>query len=181
MMRQMANISFGLKNLKEGEKVLCFTQNQIFFDPVFKINWTGSGKSVFNFDATYFEQRMINEQSKVIINDYRTRLLNKEVKKKIEENYLPIQTGDILIPGFKVEPKNILEKKIWIEGYYYSPTLSLEINGKRIESNFVRLKQERYRFKNNSNRYIFLVYIFNKEKFLEDSSAHPQLSFSGKY
>ncbi len=175
MMRQMANISFSLKNLKEDDKVLCFTGNQVFFDPVFKINWEGGGKPIYDIDATFFEQRMINEQCKVIINDYRTRVLNKEIKDKIGENYLSAKTGDILIPGFKIGPKENLEKEIWIEGYYYSPTLSLEIDGRKIEGNLVRLEQKRYRIKNNSNRQVVLVYIFDRERFLKDSSGHVGL------
>ena len=172
MMRQMTNVSFCLKNLNDVDKVLCFTQNQIFFDPVFKVNWEVGGKPLYNYEAIFFEQEMIKQQCKIIINDYRTKLLRKEVKKKIEENYLPIKAGDILIPGFKIEPKELLDKKIWIEGYYYSPTVSLEIDGKKIESNLVKLEQKKYRIVNNSNRQVFMVYIFDRDKFIKGSSDY---------
>ncbi len=172
MMRQIANISFCLENLREDDRVLSFTQNQIFFDPVLKIGNEECGKRIYDYDATCFEKRMIGQQCKVIINDHRTKLLNKEIKEKIEENYVPIKIGDILIPGFKIGPKEMFEKKIWIEGYYYSPTTSLEIDGKKIEGNLVKLEQKRYRIKNNSNRQVVLVYIFDREKFLKDSFDH---------
>ena len=172
MMRQMANVSFCLKNLKEDDEVLCFTQNQIFFDPIFKVNWEVGGKPIYNYEALFVEQAMIKQQCKIIINDYRTRLLNEKTKEKIGENYLPIKTGDILIPGFKIGPKQVFDKKIWIEGYYYSPTVSLEIDGKKIESNLVKLEQKKYRIVNNSNRQVFLVYIFDRDKFLNGSSDY---------
>ena len=172
MMHQIANISFCIENLKGDEKVLCFTQNQIFFDPVLKVNWEVSAKPVYDYDPTFFEQKMISQQCKVIINDYRTKLLNNEIKKKIAENYLPTKTGDIFIPGFKIEPNAVFDKKIWIEGYYYSPTTSLEMDGEKIESNLIKLVQKEYQIKNNSNRKVFLVYIFNRDKFVKKSSGH---------
>lgn len=172
MMRQMANVSFCLKNLKKDDKVLCFTQNQIFYDPVFKVNWKVDEKPIYNYEAIFVEQVMIKQQCKVIINDYRTRLLNEEIKERIGKNYLPIKTGDILIPGFKIEPKQVFDKKIWIEGYYYSPTVSLEIDGKKIESNLVKLEQKKYRIANNSNRQVFMVYIFDRDKFIKGSSDY---------
>jgi hypothetical protein len=175
MMRQMENISFCLESLKQGEKVLCFTQNQIYFDPVLKMSWQGGGKAIWEYDAVFFEQKMIKKQCKVIINDYRTRLLNKEIKEKIVENYLPIKTGDILIPGLKIGPKESFEKKIWIEGYYYNPTGSLEIDGKKIGEGLIKLKQKEYIFHNTSSRSLFLFYIFNKKRFLNNSSINKNL------
>ena len=163
MTRQMENISFCLYHLKSNEKVLCFTQNQIFFDPVLKTTDEECGGRFYDYDAICFEQKMISQQCKVIINDYRTKLLNKEIKKKIRENYLSIQVGDILIPGFKIAPKKILEKRVWIEGYYYSPTLSLNIDGEKISSHLIKLKQKRYRFSNTSSNALFLLYIFGNE------------------
>lgn len=119
-------------------------------------------KRIYDYDATCFEQRMIGQQCKVIINDYRTRLLNKEIKKKIKENYIPIKIGDILIPGFKIRPKENFEKKIWIEGYYYSPTLSLKIDGREITKKIFELKQKKYLFYNSATRPVFLVHVFNQ-------------------
>ena len=172
MTDQMDNVSFCLTNLEKDDKVLCFSQNQIFFDPVFKINWGAGGKPLYNYEAMFFEQGMIKEQCKVIINDYRTKLLPKEVKKVIEENYLPIKTGNILIPGFRIEPKELLDKKIWIEGYYYIPTVSLEINGEKIKSNLIHLEQKKYRIENHSNRQVFMIYIFDTITFLKGSSGY---------
>ena len=169
MMHQMDNASFCLTNLEKDDKILCFTQNQIFFDPVFKVSWEENARRIYDYDAMYFTQTMIDQQCKVIINDYRTKLLPNEIKKKIGENYLPIKTGDILIPGFKVEPKTFIEKTIWIEGNYYSPILSLEVDGKTIGENVIELKQKNYTFFNPLTQPLVLWYIFNKERFLQNS------------
>jgi hypothetical protein len=171
MMRQMDNITFCLENLKNDDKVLCFTGNQIFFEPVFKIDWEEGGTPIYDYDPTFFENKMINEQCKVIINDYRTGLLSEKVKKKIRENYLPVNNGDIFVPGLTLEPGETIDKKVWIEGYYYSPIISLEIDQKKIESKLIKLEQRRYRIKNNTNRRISLIYIFDKDKFLTDSTV----------
>lgn len=172
MMRQMANVSFCLKNLKEDEKVLCFTQNQIFFDPVFRVSWGENARRIYAYEAISFTQTMIDQQCRVIINDYRTKLLPNEITKKIKENYLPIKAGDILIPGFKIRSKEGFDKKIWIEGYYYSPTTSLEIDGKKIESNLIKLERKKYRIINNSDCQVLVVYIFDRDKFLKGSSSY---------
>lgn len=168
-MHQMDNVSFCLTNLKKDDKVLCFTQNQIFFDPVFTVSWEENARRIFDYDAMYFTQTMIDQQCKVIINDYRTKLLPNKIKKKIGENYLPIKTGDILIPGFKVEPKTFIKKTIWIEGNYYNPILSLKVDGKTIGENVIELKQQNYTFFNPLTRPFFIWYIFNKENFLQHS------------
>jgi hypothetical protein len=167
MMRQMANVSFCLNNLKEDEKVLCFTQNQIFFDPVFKINWERGGKPIWEYGADWFEERMIGEQCKVIINDYRTRLLNKEVKEKIKLNYLAAETGDILVPGFVIGPRELCTRKVWIAGDYYSPTRSLEVDGEKMTNNLIHLAQKEYTFHNITDRYVTVVYIFDKARVLK--------------
>jgi len=164
MISQMENISFCLDNLEENDKVLCFTQNQIYFDPVIKMSRQGKRKAIWDYDAVFFEQRMISQQCKVIINDYRTRLLGKGIRDKIEENYLNIKVGDILIPGFKIAPEKSINKDIWIEGDYYSPTTLLEIDGKYIDNKVFHLRSREYRFRNTSARPIFLVYIFDKDK-----------------
>ena len=168
---QIDNISFCLDYLKPDDKVLCFTQNQIFFDQVLKTTNDDCGRLFYEFEADCFERRMIAEQCKVIINDCRTRLLNHEIQERIRENYFTTRIGNILIPGFKVGPKMTLEKKIWIKGYYYSPTLSLEIDGENIKDNVLELRQKKCVFYNGANNPIFLIYIFDKEKFINDFSA----------
>lgn len=167
MARQMANVSFCLENLQREEKVLCFSQNQVFFDPVLMMNWFGTEKHIWDYDPDWFEQRMVGEQCRVIINDYRTGLLNSEVKEKIKQNYITIKTGDILIPGFVISPGQSYVKKIWIAGDYYSPTTSLEIDGKKIGSNVMYLEQKDYEFHNATDRYVSLVYIFDKARVLK--------------
>jgi hypothetical protein len=165
---QLDNISFCLASLDPDDKVLCFSQNQIFFDTILTISNTECGDLIYEYDADCFEKRMIIEQCKVIINDYYTGLLSNEIQTRIRDNYFTTRIGNILIPGFRIDPKMTLEKKIWIEGCYYSPTLSMEIDGKKIQENVVELKQEKYVFHNDTNNFIFLIYIFDKEKFLND-------------
>jgi len=121
-----------LENLKEDDRVLCFTQNQIFFDPLLMISNEECGKTTYDYDAICFEQRMISQQCKVIINDDRTKLLNREIQERIRQNYLHTKIGDILIPSFKIPPsRKAFKKKIWIKGDYYCPTKLLEIDGKK--------------------------------------------------
>jgi hypothetical protein len=163
MAKQVENISFCLNNLREGEKVLCFTQNQIFFDPVLRLRNDECGKTLYDYDTVCFEEKMINQQCKIVINDYRTKLVSQEMKDKIKENYLAIGTSDILVPGFKIPPGKTLNKEIWIKGYYYSPSLSLSIDGRQIRGNVIKLKQKRYLFRNITNSPIFLVYVFKRQ------------------
>jgi hypothetical protein len=163
--RQTNNISFALAHLQKEDKVLCFTQNQLFFDPVLNMKDAECGRFL-TYDADCFEKRMIAEQCKVIINDYRTSLLNKEIKEKIKANYISAGAGDILIPGIAIPGKGHYVKKVWIRGDYYSPTRSLMINGKKIENNLIHLDKKEYVFANASNRTIMLVYIFDKKNIL---------------
>jgi hypothetical protein len=164
--RQLSNISFCLANLQKDDKVLSFTQNQIFFDPVFKMSDKDCGARFFDYDADCFEKKMINDQCKVIINDYRTSLFNRKVKDKIRANYFSTKMGDILVPGFQIPKEGLYLKKVWIRGDYYSPTRSLKINGKKIENNLIHLDQKEYVFRNTSKRTIMLVYIFDKKNIL---------------
>jgi hypothetical protein len=164
--RQLSNISFCLANLEKDDKVLSFTQNQIFFDPVFKMTDKECGMRFFDYDEGCFEERMIAAQCKIIINDYRTTLLNKRVKEKIKANYISARAGDILIPGLAIPGEGRHVKKVWIRGDYYSPTHSLMINGKKIENNLIHLDQKEYVFGNASKRTILLVYIFDRKNFL---------------
>lgn len=166
MERQMANVSFCLENLQNQEKVLCFSQNQVFFDPVLGMNWFGTEKNPWDYDPDWFEKRMIAEQCRVIINDYRTGLLNKEVKRRIEENYIATKTGDILVPGFVIPPSQPYAKKVWIAGDYYSPTTSLEIDGNMIQGNVIHLEQKEYAFRNLTDRRVILVHVFDTSNFM---------------
>ena len=144
----------------------CTITHQIFFDPVFKMGDKECGTRFFDYDAECFEKAMINEQCKIIINDYRTSLFNRKVKNKIRANYFSTKMGDILVPGFQIPKEGFFVKKVWIRGDYYSPTRSLMINGKRIENNLIHLDQKEYVFRNDSKRNIILVYIFDKKKIL---------------
>ena len=170
MHHQIDNIDFCQDVLKEGEKVMCLTQNQIFFDPVMTIREKDCGDYLYNWDGECFEKKMIKAQSKIIIYDYRTSLLNKRIQNKIKNNYVYTKIGEILIPGFKIPPKKSIEKYIWIDGYYYTSDTSLLIDGKKVDGNPVQLKQKSYNVYNPLDKPILLVYIFNPESGINDNS-----------
>jgi len=165
--RQLYNVDFCLANLKNTEKVLCFTQNQVFFDPMFPLMDRDRGERFFDMDPFFFERKMMQDQCRVIINDYRTRLLNRGIQEKIKANYLPLKNGHILIPGFKLEPDEFVGKEIWVEGHYFTPTLSLEVDGRKIEEELVQLTQGPHTFVNRTDRPVFLVHIFKPEQWVK--------------
>ena len=72
----------------------------------------------------------------------------------------------ISVLAIRLQPKKSLEKKVWVSGYYYVPTLTLEIDGKKIEKNLIQLDQKAYTFYNPSDRVVILVYIFKPERLL---------------
>lgn len=162
--RALVNTSFCVENLKKDDRVLCFTQNQIFFDPLMNMSDEECGERVYDYDADCFEKKMIQAQCRVIIYDYRTQLLNQEVKRRIAENYIEAKSGDILIPGFLIPPGEVLYKEIWISGSYYSPTKTLEINGENPNKNVIYIEQGRHVFKNVTDRPVTLVYIFDPDR-----------------
>jgi hypothetical protein len=105
----------------------------------------------------------VKNQCRVIINDYRTRLLSPEIQTKIRSNYLALKRGHILIPGFTLKPGETVEKRVWIEGVYYSPTLSLEVDGRRLGKNAFRLSQGPHTIANRTGRPVSLVLLFRPD------------------
>ena len=171
MKREMQNISFCLDNLKADEKVLSFTQQHVFFESLMSLGREECGSSIYTINESCFEEKMIEAQCKVIVFDYRTRYLNKEVQKRIQENYLHAGVGDILIPGFKIPPGGVLGKRIWIRGDYYSSMRSLEVDGDKIASQLVYLDQGQHTFRNPSNLPAYLVYVFRPKKSLDQKKV----------
>jgi hypothetical protein len=167
MTKQMENISFCLANLKPDDKVLCFSQQQIFFDPVLRFSEDECGGSIYEFDAKCFERKMIRQTCKVVINDRRTRSLSRTIQEKLKNHFLLANVGNILVPGFLVAPKSIVEKEIWVPGPYYSPTREMTIDGKSIEDNVIDLEQKTYAFENPTPRSVVLLYVFDRESFIE--------------
>jgi len=168
MNREMQNISFCLDNLRANEKVLCFTQQQVFFDPVLNMNRNECGNSIYTIDARCLERKMIEAQCKVIVFDHRTRYLNREVQKRIAENYLPSGVGDILIPGFKLPAGAVVRKEIWIQGIYKDLSRSVGVDGKKVNGGLIHLDQSEYTFRNTANSPAFLVYVFHRKKRLDE-------------
>ena len=167
MTKQMENISFCLANLEPDDKVLCFSQQQIFFDPVLEFYEDECGGSIYEFDVKCFERKMIRQKCKVVINDRRTRCLSRTIQEKLKNHFIPANVGNILVPGFLVAPKSIVEKEIWVPGPYYSPTREMTIDGKSIEDNVIDLEQKTYVFENPTPRSVVLLYVFDRESFIE--------------
>ena len=170
MKAQLENISFCVENLEPQDKVLCFSQQQIFFDPVLRMVRNECGNTIYVIDAECFEREMVRKRCKVVINDHRTRFLKKEVKEKIRDHFIYTGIGDILTPGFLVRPKSSIEREVWVAGSYYCPTAGIRVSGERIRERLIDLDQGKYRFENLTSQPVILVYIFNKEKFLESRS-----------
>jgi len=166
MKAQVENISFCVENSEPHDKVLCFTQQQIYLDPVLRMVGDECGDSIYVINADCFEREMIQKRCRIVINDHRTRFLNKAVKKKIRDHYIYTGIGDILVPGFSIGPRDLAEREVWVSGTYYSPTLSLMVAGEKIRENLVDLDQKRYRFENLTSHPVMLMYIFNKEDFV---------------
>ena len=167
MTEQIENISFCLANLKPDDKVLCFSQQQIYFDPAFRFYGDVCGRSIHELDPKCFEQKMIRQKSKVIINDRRTKSLSRTIQEKLKNHFLLANVGNILVPGFLVAPKSIVKKEIWVPGPYYSPTREMTIDGKSIEDNVIDLEQKTYAFENPTPRSVVLLYVFDRESFIE--------------
>jgi hypothetical protein len=165
MTEQMENITFCISNLEAHEKVLCFTQHQIYFDPVFRFCGDKCGRSIHEFDAKCFEQEMIKQKCKVVIYDKRTKSLSKIIQGKLKNHFLPAHVGNIFVPGVIVEPKSVVGWESWVAGPYYSPTREMMIDGKKIEDNVIALEQKTYLFENPTHRPVHLFYIFDREKF----------------
>jgi hypothetical protein len=113
---------------------------------------------------------MKNAQSKIVIYDYRTSVLKKDIQKKIKDNYVYSKIGEILIPGFKVPPKKFIEKNIWIDGYYYISNPLLIIDGKKVHGNLIRLNQKQHAVFNPSNKPVLIVYKFHPESDITKNS-----------
>jgi hypothetical protein len=108
---------------------------------------------------------MIKHKCKVVIFDHRTKVLRKIIQDKISSNYLSAGVGNILVPGWSIPPKSDIRKKIWVPGFYYSPTSEILINGKRVKRHLLELEQKTYEFSNPTGRPVYFYYIFDEEKF----------------
>ena len=175
MTEQIENISFCLANLKPDDKVLCFSQQQIYFDPAFRFYGDECGRSIHELDPECFEQKMIRHKCKVIINDRRTQNLSRTIQEKLKNHFLLANVGTILIPGFLVAPKSIVEKEIWVPGCYHSSTREVTIDGKSIEDNVIDLEQKTYTFENPTFNTVAILYVFDRERFivkLEKNGIH---------
>jgi hypothetical protein len=175
MTNQMKNISFCLVNLKFEEKVMCFSQQQVFFDPVFRFTRDRCGRSIHEMNPECFEKRMIDQQCRVVINDKRTRNLGPVIQEKIKRHFISARIGDILVPGMVIPPNGMVKERIWVSGPYYSPTRQLIINEKAIKKNIVILEKGEYVIKNMTRRPIHFSYVF-KEKAKASSSGERNRS-----
>lgn len=169
--KQLENVEFCLKFLQPKDEVLCFSQQQVFFDAIFpgmrnggcgkKLIFGEKGYAIDFLDQACFKKAMINRQCKIIIYDVRTHHLNQPILKMLKENYKYAGVGHILIPGFEVPPNQTIKKKIWISGRYFCPSLEMSIDGKKIKENMVDLKSKSYVFRNLTNKEMVVLYAFH--------------------
>jgi hypothetical protein len=162
----MQNVSFCLDNLSQNDKVLSFTQQQIFFEPLFPgMDIVGSecGPIINTIDENCFENKMIQSDCKVVIYDYRTTFLKSEIQEKIKRNFVYSGAGQIFIPGLNLEPNEKIEKQLWVSGYYYSPNLNIAIDENKINENLLKLEKTNYTFNNLSDEPALLYYVFRPD------------------
>lgn len=164
---QMENIAFCLNNLERDDVVFSFTEQQVFFKSLFCCGLSSNecGKTLYEMEAFCLKDEIINQQCKVIINDHRTRLLNKDAKELIRANYFPINIGDILIPGFIIPPGREVRKEIWIAGHYFSPTSDILFDNEKPQGDVFQLDQKFYTIKNLTEKSVMIVYIFDTDSF----------------
>ncbi len=169
MARQMRNVIYCLDHLRPDEKVLCFTHQQIFFEPVFRLKNDHCGENIYRIEPDCFEKKMIEVQCKTVIYDHRTRLLNKEIQLKLKNNYRAIGIGDILIPGFWIKPNSVEKKKVWIRGGYYSNDKDILIDGYNLEANYVFLENKAYVFENRGSEPTLILFDNRRQALRADS------------
>lgn len=158
--KHLDNLAFCLANLGPNEKVLCFTQQQVFFDPLLQFTHNVCGETIRGIDKRCLIDLMKKENCRVVIFDFRTTLLKKNILKQIFQNYLYSGIGDILIPGFKIYPGKTIHKEIWIPGAYDFPPGILEIDGHINSKGRMEFNNRIYTFKNVSNKPIHIAYHF---------------------
>lgn len=168
MDKQLQNVQFCLEHLAPEERVLCFTQQQLFYDPLFGLYGRTCGPGLKK-DPDCFETYMKKARCRVIIDDRRTRLLPGEVRNKIEANYLQTTIGHIRIPGFVVPPGAKVIKDVWIEGSYASTSSRLIIDGKTESTQMMKLYPKTYEFLNPTDVNIIIVYQFQKKRTSEET------------
>ena len=153
--KQLINAEFCARNLKRGEKVLCWTDQQLFYEPVLNF-WvpTDCGENIKEIDPKLLKEKLKKLQCTVAIFDWRTKLLSKSVKSEIEKYYVYSGVGDIYIPGFIIPPKTKVKKNILISGHYFFPKDFF------IKTGTVFLEPKEYEFENKTDTLAVVSYAF---------------------
>lgn len=159
--KQFKNVSFCIQHLEKFDKVLCFTQQQLFYEPLLNFNDPKQVKNIKEIDENTLINEIKRTNCKIIIFDYRTTLLNKEILKKLGANYIYSGNGDIFIPGFRVNPGQHLSKDVWIEGKYNLSSEELLINGISATKKEFYFKQKKYDYTNTTDNVITISYGFS--------------------
>lgn len=166
MSKQLQTISFCLDHLKPEDRVLCFSQQQIFFSPIFSgLQINKCGNTIYSMAKDCTIQEMIAKECKVVIYDHRTRFLKDEIQKEIHNHYINTGIGNIFVPGFTIPPMTTVDKSVWISGpYFVSSIKSLNINGKRIEEKINTMRRGAYKIENDSKEPVTFMYAFPIKK-----------------
>ena len=165
--KNLENIAFCLNNLKPGDQVFSFSQQQVFFDPVVSMETFGQTcpGTVFTGMGKDCAARLIQDTGcKAVIFDHRTRILPLETRKMMAEHYTYAKVGEMFIPGFSVGPKASFSREIWVPGVYYCPTVEMKVDGRKITGNFAPLSKGTHKFENLTPLPVLFVYMFNPKK-----------------
>jgi hypothetical protein len=169
---ELASLKFCVDHARPGEKVICFTQQQIFFDPLLSYRENACGRSVRSVDRDCLLEKIRQSQSRILIYDYRTRALPQKTQTALLESFQRTGIGDIYIPGFVLEPGEAVEKQILISGpyrigvevanfgTYRAAPESLELDGTLVPQAEVQLVEGVHRFENRTSQRVRVLYEF---------------------
>jgi len=89
-------------------------------------------------------------------------LLPKAIRRKIADNYRPIGSGDILVPGFSLKANQEKEEKVWIAGTYYVSDANVMIDGKYPKDNSaINMGNSKYFIQNLNSQPVVFLYLFS--------------------
>jgi hypothetical protein len=159
--KQFENVSFCLHHLQKHDKVLCFTQQQVFFDPLLDFENNKCAATIHEIDEDCIITLMKKEQCKVIIFDERTRILKNEIQKILLSHYLFTGSGEVFVPGLTVQPKQKTDFEIWISGNYSLSSAEVNIDGNYLTTKRIYLEKGNHTFNNLSEKKIVIFYAFN--------------------
>lgn len=169
---ELASLRFCVDHARPGEKVICFTQQQIFFDPLLSYRKNECGQSVRSIDSDCLFEKIRQNQSRILIYDYRTRALPKKTQEALQGSFQRTGFGDIYVPGFVLEPAASVEKEVLISGTYKigvevaqfgtyrAGRESVAVDGRLLKEPEVVLDAGVHRFENRTSQRVQVLYEF---------------------